>query len=133
VFLVVGFSWVLYRGMSTRLRKPRTVHAAFRWRLLLREANKSLIKFVIFVRTKIEIMGFKTIDIKNKKGFQAIRIPKQMQIDDDKVYLKKVGNALYIIPYHKPWQNLFESLDSFTSDFMDERDQPENQQRELFD
>ena len=55
-------------------------------RLLLREANKSLIKFVLFVRTKMEIMGFKTIDIKNKKGFQAIRIPKQMQIDDDKVY-----------------------------------------------
>ena len=77
-------------------------------------------------------MGFKTIDIKNKRGFQAIRIPKKMQIDDDKVYLKKVGNALYIIPYHQPWQNLFESLDSFTSDFMDERNQPENQQRELF-
>ena len=56
-----------------------------------------------------------------------------MHIDDDKVYLKKVGNALYIIPYHKPWQNLFESLDSFTSDFMDERDQPQDQKRELFD
>ena len=78
-------------------------------------------------------MGFKTIDIKNKKGSQAIRIPKQMKIDDDKVYLKKVGNALYIIPYHKPWQNLFDSLDSFTSDFMDNREQPDNQQRESID
>ena len=78
-------------------------------------------------------MGFKTIEIKKNKGFQAIRIPKPMHIDDDKVYLKKVGNALYIIPYHKPWQNLFESLDSFTSDFMDERDQPQDQKRELFD
>jgi len=78
-------------------------------------------------------MGFKAIDIKNKKGFQAIRIPKQMEIDDDKVYLKKVGNTLYIIPYHKPWQNLFDSLDSFTSDFMDNREQPDNQQRESID
>ena len=78
-------------------------------------------------------MGFKTIDIKNKKGTQAIRIPKQMKIDDDKVYLKKVGNALYIIPYHKPWQNLYDSLSSFTSDFMDNREQPDNQQRESFD
>jgi len=78
-------------------------------------------------------MGFKTIDIKNKKGSQAIRIPKQMKIDDDKVYLKKVGNALYIIPYHKPWENLFDSLDSFTSDFMDNREQPDNQQRESLD
>ena len=72
-------------------------------------------------------MGFKTIDIKNKKGSQAIRIPKQMKIDDDKVYLKKVGNALYIILYHRSWQNLFDSLDSFTSDFMDNREQPANQ------
>mgnify|MGYP006291586427 CR=1 FL=1 len=78
-------------------------------------------------------MGFKTVDIKNAKGFQAIRIPKPMRIDDDKVYLKKIGSALYIIPYHKPWQNLFESLDSFTPDFMEKRNQPENQERELFD
>ena len=69
-------------------------------------------------------MGFKTVDIKNKKGFQAIQIPKPMQIDDDKVYLKQVGSALYIIPYHKPWQNLFESLNSFTSDFIEDREQP---------
>ncbi|MEA3447469.1 MAG: type II toxin-antitoxin system VapB family antitoxin [Bacteroidota bacterium] len=75
-------------------------------------------------------MEFRTIDIKNKKGFQSIKIPKHMKIDDDKVYLKKVGNSLYIIPYHKPWQNLFESLNAFTSDFMDDREQPDNQQRE---
>jgi antitoxin VapB len=78
-------------------------------------------------------MGFETIDIKNKKGIQAIRIPKRLQINDDKVYLKKVGNALYIIPFHNPWQNLIESLDSFTSDFMDNREQPSNQQRESLD
>lgn len=79
-------------------------------------------------------MGFETINIKsNKKGIQAIRIPKRMKIDDDKVYLKQVGNSLYIIPFHNPWQNLIESLDSFTSDFMDDRKQPDNQHRESFD
>jgi antitoxin VapB len=78
-------------------------------------------------------MRFETIDIKSKKGDQAIRIPKTMRINDDKAYLKKVGNALYIIPYHNPWQNLFESIDSFTSDFMDNREQPDNQKRESFD
>jgi len=78
-------------------------------------------------------MGIETIDIKNNKGEQAIRIPKKMRINDDKVYLKKVGNALYIIPYHSPWQNLIESTESFTSDFMDERNQPIQQQRESFD
>jgi len=78
-------------------------------------------------------MGIETIDIKNHKGSQAIRIPKKMRINDDKVYLKKVGNTLYIIPFHSPWQNLIESTDSFTSDYMDERNQPIQQQRELFD
>lgn len=68
-------------------------------------------------------MGIETIDIKNNNGVQAIRIPTDMRINDDKVYLKKVGNTLYIIPFHSPWQNLIESTDLFTSDFMDERNQ----------
>jgi antitoxin VapB len=78
-------------------------------------------------------MSFETSEIKNKKGFQAIRIPKKMKINDDKVYLKKVGNALYIIPFHNPWQNLVESLDSFTPDFMEDREEPNNQNRESLD
>ena len=78
-------------------------------------------------------MGIETVDIKNSKGVQAIRIPKKMRINDDKVYLKKVGNTLYIIPYHDPWRNLIESTDSFTSDFMNERKQPDQQKRESFD
>jgi len=47
-------------------------------------------------------MAFEMIDIKNKNGIQAIRIPEKMKLNDDKAYLKKVGNALYIIPFHNP-------------------------------
>jgi len=78
-------------------------------------------------------MEFETIDIKEQKGFQAIRIPDNLKINDSKVYLKKIGNSIYIIPFHNPWQNLIESLDAFTPDFMNERNQPENQKRESFD
>ncbi len=78
-------------------------------------------------------MAFETIDVKNKKGFQAIRIPDTLKIDDDKVYLKKIGNSLYIIPFHHPWDNLIKSLDDFTPDFMTDREQPEKQKRESFD
>ena len=56
-----------------------------------------------------------------------------MKIDDDKVYIKKVGNSIFIIPFHNPWQNLIDSTNSFTADFMENRDQPENQHRETFD
>ncbi len=78
-------------------------------------------------------MAFETIDIQNNQGFQAIRIPDNMKIKDDKVYLKKIGNSLYIIPFHNPWQNLIESLDNFTPDFMQTRKQPKDQKRESLD
>lgn len=78
-------------------------------------------------------MAIKTIDIKTRKGIQAIDIPHQMKINDDKVYLKKVGNALFIIPFHNPWQNMVDSLDMFTSDFMENREQPGIQIRENLD
>lgn len=78
-------------------------------------------------------MTFETIHIKNKKGIQAINIPEKMRINDDKVYLKKVGHTLQIIPFHNPWQNLMESLDLFTPDFMENREQPTHQSRESFD
>ncbi len=78
-------------------------------------------------------MAFETIDIKNKKGVQAIRIPKRMQINDDKVYLKQVGNSLIIIPFHNAWQNMIDSIDLFTPDYLDSREQPNIQQRESLD
>ena len=77
-------------------------------------------------------MGIETIDIKNNKGTQAIRIPNKMRINDDKVFLKKVGNTLYVIPFHNPWQNLIDGSGSFTPDFMDERNQPVQQLLESF-
>ncbi|HEV2831767.1 MAG TPA: hypothetical protein VGW31_07285, partial [Hanamia sp.] len=59
-------------------------------------------------------MKFETVDIQNNKGEQAIRIPESLKIDDSKVYVKKMGNCLYIIPYHQPWQSLIDSLQQFS-------------------
>ena len=78
-------------------------------------------------------MAFETLDIQNIEGFQSIRIPDNLKINDNKVYLKKIGNSLYIIPFHNPWDNLINSLNSFTPDFMADRRQPDNQKRESFD
>lgn len=78
-------------------------------------------------------MAFETIEVKTKKGFQAIMIPDALKINDDKVYLKKIGNSLYIIPFHDPWDNLIKSLDNFTPDYMSDREQPNEQKRESFD
>lgn len=73
------------------------------------------------------------VDIKNAAGNQAIQIPENLKINDSKVYIKKVGNGLYIIPYHQPWQGMLDSLDQFTDDFMQDRNQLSQQSRESFD
>jgi antitoxin VapB len=78
-------------------------------------------------------MAIEAVKIENLKGLQAISIPENLKINDDKVYIKKIGNVLYLIPFHNPWQNLMESLDEFTQDFMENRNQSSEQTRESFD
>lgn len=77
-------------------------------------------------------MKFEAIDIQNTPAGQAIQLPEEFRINDDKVFLKKTGNVIHIIPYHKPWDNIFESLYDFTPDYMNDRKQPDEQNRELF-
>ena len=60
---------------------------------------------------------------------QAVRLPKAFRLPGDKVYIKKVGNAVILLPLQQPWETLFESLQLFSDDFMDERNQPPPQQR----
>lgn len=55
---------------------------------------------------------------------QAVRLPKEFRFNGDKVYLKKVGNAVVLLPYQSPWASLLDSLDQFSDDFMQERIQP---------
>ncbi len=78
-------------------------------------------------------MPFEIIDLQDTSGFQSIKIPAQLKIDDNKAYLKKVGNALYIIPFHNPWQNLIDSVDDFTQDFMEDKTHPGEQKRDFFE
>ena len=61
---------------------------------------------------------------------QAVRLPKEFRFDGDCVFIKKVGNSVVLIPYREPWQSLLESLDLFSDDFMENREQPVQQDRE---
>jgi antitoxin VapB len=78
-------------------------------------------------------MSFETIKIEKSSGEQILKLPESFKIDDDKVYLKKVGNAIFIIPFHNPWQIMMDSLDQFSDDFMNERNQANQQIRDYFD
>lgn len=61
---------------------------------------------------------------------QAVRIPKAFRLPGTKVYIKKVGNAIVLLPMDHPWDTLYESLSHFSEDFMCERDQPQVQSRD---
>lgn len=61
---------------------------------------------------------------------QAVRLPKEYRFEGDEVYLKKVGNTVLLIPIKNSWAPLINSLDEFSDDFMNDRQQPETQKRE---
>ena len=61
---------------------------------------------------------------------QAVRLPKEFRFEGDEVIIKRSGNAVVLIPANHSWDALASSLDKFSSDFMDNRNQPEQQIRE---
>jgi antitoxin VapB len=61
---------------------------------------------------------------------RSVKLPKELFPGENKVYINKIGNAVVLIPYHDPWKSLFDSLDEFSDDFMENREQPQQQSRE---
>jgi antitoxin VapB len=60
---------------------------------------------------------------------QAVRLPKKYRFRGSKVFIKKMGNAVVLIPEQDSWQSLVDSLPLFSEDFMAVREQPETQER----
>jgi antitoxin VapB len=63
---------------------------------------------------------------------QAVRLPKEYRFRGTKVYVKKMGNAVILLPEHDSWDTLIESLALFSSNFMEERIQPPTDERTTF-
>jgi len=61
---------------------------------------------------------------------QAVRIPKDVQVQDEELFIQRVGRTLMLFPKSNPWESLVHSLGDFTDDFMAEgRNQPAQQER----
>ena len=61
---------------------------------------------------------------------QAVRLPKEFRFKGEEVYIKKCGSAVVLIPLTNSWESLIESLYKFSEDFMTDREQPAQQERE---
>lgn len=60
---------------------------------------------------------------------QAVRLPKECRFPGKDVYVRKLKGLVILVPKDDAWQPLLDSLDHFTSDFLDERQQPPQQKR----
>ena len=63
---------------------------------------------------------------------QAVRLPKNCRFSGNDVFVKKIGTMVVLIPKDDPWSSLVNSLDQFTDDFLDDRDQPIQDSRKNF-
>ena len=73
----------------------------------------------------------KTAKIFRSGNSQAVRIPKEFQLEGDEVEILKRGETLLLRPKKKSWAALIGSLRKFTDDFMKGgRSQPPVQKRD---
>jgi antitoxin VapB len=77
----------------------------------------------------------KTATVTSQADGQIVHLPADVHLEGDEVLVKQVGQSVLLTPKQvNPWQPLLDSLDKFTDDFMDDRAQPSQQEREtIFD
>ena len=64
---------------------------------------------------------------------QAVRLPKEFRFEGDSVFIQRLGDYVVLIPQDNPWQSMFEATKRFSDDFMDDRDQGGQTDRESLD
>lgn len=60
---------------------------------------------------------------------QAVRLPKEYRFEGQEVLIKRVGDAVVLLPRTRSWDALIDGLSLFEPGFRIERDQPEKQQK----
>lgn len=73
----------------------------------------------------------KTAKIFENGRSQAVRLPKEYRFESKEVNVNKIGDVIVLFPQNKKWNGLIKSLDMFTEDYMEDRQQGNNQEREL--
>jgi antitoxin VapB len=71
----------------------------------------------------------KTAKLFKNGDSQAVRLPKEFRFSGKEVLIKRVGNAVVLLPKAKSWDTLVRSLDKFPPDFMSAREQPHELER----
>jgi antitoxin VapB len=84
----------------------------------------------MYILINREIKRMLTTKVFRSGNSQAIRIPKEYQIEGEELYINKIGSAIIIFPKNDPWELFRKSLADFSDDyFVDGRNQPKMQNR----
>ncbi len=67
----------------------------------------------------------KTAKVFTSGNSQAIRLPKEFNVEVKQLYIRKIGASLLLSPKKKSWKVIEECLNEFSDDFLQNgRDQP---------
>lgn len=73
-----------------------------------------------------------TVKVFRSGNSQAIRIPKEFYIDENELYIQKVGKSIILTSKDELWRTFENSLDKFSDDvFENGREQPDQQERDF--
>ena len=76
----------------------------------------------------------KTAKIFQNGQSQAVRLPKEFRFNGKEVFIKRLGNAIILLPKDDWWGPMDRNIGKFSDDFMNDRDQGVTETREeLFD
>jgi antitoxin VapB len=64
---------------------------------------------------------------------QAVRLPKEFRFSGSSVYVRKLGDVVFLIPKRRSWRALIDACDRFTDDFMSSRDRGQHEREQPFE
>lgn len=56
---------------------------------------------------------------------QAVRLPKKFRFSGDEVLVRRLGQAVILLPKEAVWQTFLDGLHTFTDDFLEDGREPE--------
>jgi antitoxin VapB len=77
-------------------------------------------------------MGMDTAKLFQNGRSQAVRLPKEYRFPGSQVYLRKMGKGVLLMPEEDSWEMFIQSTQEFTEDFLEVRDQGEQENRDSF-
>lgn len=74
----------------------------------------------------------RTVRLFRNGSNQALRLPREFELDADEVYIRREGNNIIITPKPRSWADYFATARKLSDDFPDDMTDLPPQQREAF-